>query len=379
MSVTADTLLSLTRMSLGKDSVDSLPNVVSIPWNEVYEQALVQGVCALCSSVVAERGETWGLDEDLRFEWLGQTMVVERLYARQLKSISKLAHFYAESGLSMMLLKGYGLSLNYPVSQRRPVGDIDIFLMNQSDEGRNNRFSAWQLGDRSVHERLGIDVDEGHEHHTTFVFEGHVVENHYDFINTKASWTGRWVEAKLKELATSDVREVPVGVGKDGLPIRMFLPSPDFNAIFLMRHMGQHCASERILLRHLLDWALFLEHFSSQVHWNWVVPFWKQIGILEFARCVNRICCDSLGFDEALFHGQLSSDEALSARVLNDILSPEFDEMKPQGGLMKVVFFKTRRFFANGWKRRLVFKESLFESFILGSIAHLQRFKTIKD
>ena len=83
--------------------------------------------------------------------------------------------------------------------------------------------------------------------------------------------------------------------------------------------------------------------------------------------------------DKDLFHGQLSNDEELVNRVLRDVIHPEFSEEKMNGSLMAALVFKLRRFVANRWKRRMVYKEGVFEQFVLGTYAHLLRFKTIKD
>ena len=161
----------------------------------------------------------------------------------------------------------------------------------------------------------------------------------------------------------------------------VLLPAPDLNAVFVIRHMGQHFAGASISLRHIIDWATFVNGCSdeSNVNWDDTISAWKEMGILEFARCINSICVQWLGMDKDLFHGQLSNDEELVNRVLRDVILPEFSEKKKEGKLVSVLVFKLRRFFANKWKRKLVYKESVFNQFISGSYAHLLRFKTIKD
>lgn len=66
-------------------------------------------------------------------------------------------------------------------------------------------------------------------------------------------------------------------------------------------------------------------------------------------------------------------------RVIEDILHPEFEGDVPRDNKLSVIVFKTRRFCANGWKRKLVYKEGLLSQFRHGSIAHLRRWDTIED
>ena len=74
----------------------------------------------------------------------------------------------------------------------------------------------------------------------------------------------------------------------------------------------------------------------------------------------------------------IERDVNLEERILNDILYAEFDEEKPQGGLFRIVWWKTRRYFANSWKHKLIYNESVLRTFIQSSYSHLLKPKTIK-
>ena len=372
-SPSVEVLFQLLRIALGKEEPSSLPNDVN--WQEVYDLSLKQGVGAIaCDGMLALK--ECSIDEELRYKWMGQSLVIEQKYYQHKKAIAELADFYHRHNIQMMLLKGYGLSLNYPIPEHRPAGDIDIFLKWSQDVSRDDsKIEVWKYGDECVRQELGKKVDSLHEHHTVFQFQGQTVENHYDFINTKGVKSSRFIEARLKKLAMIEGKEVSV-CGHDVL-----LPTPNLNAVFVIRHMGQHFAGASISLRHILDWATFVDRCSdeSNVNWDDTISAWKEMGLLEFTRCINSICVGLLGMDKDLFHGQLSNDEELVNRVLRDVIQPEFSEEKMNGSLMAALVFKLRRFVANRWKRRMVYKEGVFEQFVLGTYAHLLRFKTIKD
>lgn len=82
------------------------------------------------------------------------------------------------------------------------------------------------------------------------------------------------------------------------------------------------------------------------------------MGIYEFFCCINSVCMDYLGFKTYEFPN-ISEDKDIVKRVLEDILSPEFSEEKPGGNIINVILFKIKRFFANSWKRKLVYKEGI--------------------
>lgn len=268
----------------------------------------------------------------------------------------------------MMLLKGYGLSLNYPVPSHRPVGDIDIYL-----------WGRWAEADRMVEEKLGIQVDNSHHHHSVFGFEGYSVENHYDFVNVHSHRSSSSVEALFKGLAQDKGRAVchllPGGT-------EIFLPSPDLNALFIARHCAAHFAAEKMNLRQLLDWALFAAGHHQEVDWN---LFWSEaekMGMEKFVLCINAIAAEQLGFDASIFHtpeefrGFSAHNRVLVARVLEDILSPaDFNAT----GLppVRYIWTRLRCWWHNRWKHRIVYSDSLFSTFFVQLRSHLMKPKTI--
>lgn len=300
-------------------------------------------------------------DRARRMQWVVQMMATERLYAKHEKAMVELARLYATKGVKMMVLKGYGLSLDWPVPAHRAPGDLDIY-----------HFGKWREADNLVAEQCGVEVDEGHEHHTVFNYKGVMVENHYDFINTKAHQDASKIEARLKLLAEKDCREVEV----EGA--RIYLPSADFNAIFLMRHMGQHFAGEHLNLRQVLDWGFFVRAHHEEVDWITTIDFLNEIGIYTFFNQINAICVDYLGFAEADFP-TIERHPQMEKRIMRDVLHPEFDEEKPCGGVAAIVKFKLRRWWRNRWKHRLVYHDSLLVTFATLAWSHLKRFETIKD
>ena len=382
----ANTLFQLLRLALGNKVECNLPS--DIDWQSLIDLSFDQGVAALSVDGLGLMvhdcpNQELEIDkeelEDLKYEWFGATFQAEEDYGQQVEAISSLARIYAQSGISMMLLKGYGLGLNYPIPQHRPTGDIDVYLINDNDDDNHNWLPAWKRGDELIRS-LGIKVDSGHEHHTTFQFQGPhstgsgqvMVENHYDFINTKAHRDAPRIEAKLKELASRECKEhlMPDGT-------KVLLPSADFNVIFLIRHLGQHFAGEHITLRQILDYGLSLQKEGGSVHWSELVPFIKEMGIWTFFNQINAICEDYLGLHLDGIPA-IERDEELERRIIEDVLHPEFAEQKPSG-LIPVLAFKARRWWHNRWKHPLVYDEWLLPMLLTLAWSHLRRMKTIKD
>lgn len=370
MIQTTDALLSLVRCAV-RGHCDGIQSDNSIDWKSVFALANLQAIPVLVAdglqiyltahpNVQPFANESVA-DKQMRIHWLGQVIAYERLYAQHEKAMADLARLYSANGIRMMVLKGYGLSLDWPVPGHRPVGDLDIYL-----------FGKWQAADALVAKDFGIKVDDGHEHHTVFNFKGEAVENHYDFINTKAHRDAPKIEAKLKHLAEKDCREIEVQGAK------IYLPSADFNAIFLMRHMGQHFAGERLNLRQILDWGFFVRAHHCEVDWKETIAFFKEIGLYTFFNQINAICIDYLGFGEDEFPF-VERNGMLEERILGDVLHPEFAEEKPSSGLLNILAFKLKRWWHNRWKHELVYNDKLWVTFVTLALSHLKRIETIKD
>lgn len=376
---TYNLLLTLIRSSFCSYPQEHIP--LPLDLDELMKTASLQAVPILVIDALHKYLEAYPshrpfakdmfADKARRLQLVGQVMAFERMYAKHERAMADLARLYSTRDLRMMVLKGYGLSLDWPISNHRIVGDLDIYISSDKLTDNGN-MPPWQEADAVVSEQCGIKIDDGHEHHTVFCFKGVTVENHYDFINTKAHRDAPKIEAHLKSLAEKNCREIEI----EGTKI--YLPSADFNAIFLMRHMGQHFAGEHLNLRQILDWGFFVKAHSHEVDWNATILFLKEIGLYHFFNHINAICTDNLGFAEDIFP-KIERNHYWEQRILKDILHPEFEDKKPNDGLLAILMFKTKRWWRNRWKHQMVYNDSLLMTFATLAWSHLKRFKTIKD
>lgn len=377
MNITQKTLLYLVNVGLepseGKKSLDWFGVVQDAlkgeEWMELFDLSERQGISAIAldglHSIVKHRslvldGFNLKISSDpqlvyRKFQWLGLAMQMEQMYAEHEAAIASLAKFYGREGVRLMVLKGYGLSLNYPHPNHRPTGDVDTY-----------NFGLQKFADEMLIKKTGIAVDNSHHHHSVFTWKGVMFENHYDFINQYAHRNSKKIEAKLKELADKDVQKVRVG--DDGVEI--YLPSPQFNALFLVRHCAAHFSSIGLSLRQLLDWLLFVKRFHDQVDWQKAYIFYKEHNLMRFVNSMNAIGAKYLGFGSVLNGLEqkigvvvIEKDEALVERMLNDILSPEFTE-REDGSLRSGLWVKPRRWWHNRWKHRITYPDSLLVGFL---------------
>ena len=145
---------------------------------------------------------------------------------------------------------------------------------------------------------------------------------------------------------------------------KVYLPSPNLHALFLIRHMVSHFAAAEITLRQVLEWAFFVEKHTKEVDWDWLLPLLEQYHMKEFFNSINAICVEDLGFSACIFpYVQYLPD--LKQIVLSDILEPEYTAEEPCE-LIKRLVYKYRRWQGNAWKQEMCYGESRWSAFWMG-------------
>ena len=205
-----------------------LPELAKLQWGEIYRLAVRQGTGALIWDALRQLHAMEYLPLSLRVQWAYNVEQIEDRYRKQEKVLAGLSKFYASHSISLMLLKGYGLSFCYPCPEHRECGDIDIWLFGRQREADELLCREW-----------GIRIDEDKHHHTVFLIDGIMVENHYDFLNVHAHASNREIEQLLRTYAEIHGETICL---KD---TEIHLPSPSFNALFLLQ-IGRASCRERV-------------------------------------------------------------------------------------------------------------------------------------
>ena len=346
--------LSLVKLGIGKP-IKNLPCLFD--WRSIYALAAEQGLSAIIIDGIEKLPKKLRPPKDLSLQWIGEVLQrYEHRYPYYEQAIGELAGFYQKQGIKTMILKGYGLSLLYPNPMHRPCGDIDIWNFKKQNEA-----------DEVLTKELGIKVDNSEHHHTVFDWHGFMVENHYDMLNTSAVKTNKKLEPILKELAMDDSNLVFIN------GVKVYLPSANFNALFLLRHLLMHFVACGINLRNILDWGFFWEKKGEDVDVEWLKCVLDDFKMSTFFGIINAICIDNLGFDSSIFPTALFTPE-LKNKVLKDTLSPEFDWTEVHRlSLIPRLVFKYKRWKAGAWKRKLCYDENEWTSFFTSVWSHIEK------
>ena len=373
-------LLNLIKIALGKSTKCALPN--ALEWNILFDMSMKQCVPSLVldglnKSLASEPCQgNKGIGKMDKLKWLSMVLNMERLYTKHENVIAELAAFYQRAGYQMMLLKGYGLSKYWPIPNHRPTGDIDIYLMHMNSDGKEKSQPAWKCADKLMTEKLGIQVDNSHHHHSVFTYKGIMVENHYDFINVHSHRSNRWIENEFKTLALKGNEEFTFDNGA-----KLLFPSPLLNCLFVARHNASHFAAEHLNLRQLLDWVLFVEERHKDIDWDYFWSMAKKMGMEKFVLCIAFIAIEQLSFEKDIFHipnefkDFQKCEHDLIDKVLDNILHPT-DEANDGKGIAYVIN-RYKLWKNNLWKHRIVYSDSVVSTFCAQIKSHLMKPATI--
>ena len=351
-----ESFLQLVRLGIGTSKDARIYK--DVDWVKLKALANRQGLSAVVLDGIDRlntnsSNSTNTLPVAMKLEWIGEVLQnYEQRYRQYQNAISSLAGFYNQHGFKMMVLKGYACSLDWPMPEHRPCGDMDI----------------WQFGDQkeadvTIASEKGVKVDDSHHHHTVFEGQGFTVENHYDFINVYQHKSHKELEMVFKDLGKDDTHYVEV----DGE--RVYLPSPNLHALFLIKHNLLHFVSGEMTFRQLLDWTFFVKKHKSEIDWEWLNKQLETYGMKEMFNIINAICVGELGFAVDLFP-TVQFDPNLKDRIVRDMFNPEFSEEIPHG-LLKRFAWRYRHWKVTEWKHDLCFTDSMWSSFWSGVWGHL--------
>lgn len=350
-----ESFFQLIRLGIGHRSDHILGD---INWSDIQVLAERQGLSAIVVDGVERLSVTQRPPKEILLQWIGDVLQnYEHRYKQYKDAIGSLAGFYNSQGFKMMLLKGYACGLNWPKPNHRPYGDIDV----------------WQFGEQAKADKAlldkGIEVDNSHHHHSVFNWGNFMVENHYDFINVYHHKSNRGLESIFKKLGMDDKHYIEMNGEK------VYLPSPNLHALFLLKHTMNDFTSFSMTLRQVLDWAFFVEKHSKEIDWVWLNEQLENYHMTDFFNTINAICVEELGFDAVIFHNIQFKPE-LKERVLNDIIAPEYKVEEPSLLIPRLIY-KYKRWKGNTWKHEFCYQESMWSSFWYGVWGHLLKPKSI--
>lgn len=201
-----------------------------------------------------------------------------------------------------IILKGCASASYYSAPVLRTMGDVD-FLVSPKDVERtgdmlkSEGFTPW---------------DANHICHIVYTREDAHLEMHFEPAGVPEGKAGEIVRELL-----SDVFKESKLVEVAGF--EMCLPSDFHHGLILLLHTMRHLTSEGIGLRHLLDWAVFVNSFSDEEFREMFEEDLTKAGLWRTAQLLTLVSVKYLGIEHKSCAGE--SDNELLEKIMADILS----------------------------------------------------------
>lgn len=280
----------LILISLGKqDEFSKQPS--SNDWKGLLEEAKKQSVVGVLLSGIERLSASQRPPELTLMAWFGYTNIMVRRNKLLDKRAAELAAILKDGGFSSCILKGQGVARLYPQPERRQCGDIDAWVIAES-EIQPDRYKIlsylkkkkYHLGRVVVHH---VDAD---------IFEDVPVEIHFSPCYAFSPFRFRKYNQIFKREAKRQCLQFDEQLGFSH-------PTNEFNAVFSMMHIFKHLYHEGIGLRQLMDYYYILMVLSDNERKN-VMGILKWLGLKRFTAVVMYV-------QQKMFH--IDSDKMLCA------------------------------------------------------------------
>ena len=327
----------LLRAAIGTEPFSGR-SITSDEWWALYKMCTVHGVKAVVFDFVRQLPKSEAPDRALLMQWLSAATGVEQTMRRMQMAAEEFADAMEKREIPVVVLKGLAFAQYYPNPLHRECGDLDCYMMGKKEEGD---LAAVELGGK---------VEEAGYKHSHLIYKGLTIENHRFFTDFDNTPTGIRTEQALGEL----MQEAHIYIGGS----KLYCPSVNFNALFLLKHAQGHFMDEGIRMRHVLDWALFLKAKQQEVDWLRILPMLETTHTAQFAGLMTAIAIRHLHVD-VHHEGLLALAEQAEPQMVDDVLADIMGEQPAiyVDGLWHKVKRILRRF-RRMWKFRLLASES---------------------
>lgn len=266
-------------------------------WNEVFNEAQQQAVLRIACNAATKLS----VPDGVRSKWqiaalnnLRNNIIIENNHIQ-------LHNWLESAGIPYVVLKGCSSAYYYPSPIDRAMGDVD-FLVKKSDLERAgeilkaNGLKPWEVD---------------HICHIVYRKPKMHLEMHFDLSGVPHGKPGELVHKYIEDIFEKSFISNTVNGS-------MCLPSKFHHGLIILLHTSHHLTGEGIGLRHLCDWAVFLDSCSNEEFKALFENKFKAIGMWKFASVLSAICIKYLGCKTKSC--LMDIDAELSKQLVEDIL-----------------------------------------------------------
>ncbi len=275
-----------------------------IDWEGVIKESKSQAVTAVAFQNPKSFSE---MDKEVQNE-LSKYVTVRFMKNVKIRQNHAYLHkLMNDAGIKYCVLKGTASAHYYPQPLLRSMGDVDFYV------DRNDVETTKQL---LFAEGFELDrINNGERgHHMVFRKNGKHLELHFEIAGIPDSPVGDIIRDYFNdiiELSNESVEEY----------VTYTNPSAFHHGLVMLLHMQHHIVTEGIGLRHLCDWAVFINKFNNNEFTDLYKETLERSGLWNFARIISLVACICLKLPKQDWMSEESSDTEIAEGIAIDILS----------------------------------------------------------
>ena len=271
----------------------------ALDWETVMQESCQQAVALQVFDVVGKYRRY--MPETVYQDWFRIAMKSMRNNLRVQQGQKELVQLLEKGGYPYVILKGTAAAAWYPRPELRTLGDVDFLIDPAHKEKLDQKLVA-----------AGY-VGGGYEHgcHVVYRKPGVHLEMHVEPAGIPCG------ESEL--LIREYLKDVPYrGIAYQFEGAEGYHPQAADHGLILLLHIQHHMLGSGLGLRHLCDWAVFVQGTYRQEFWeNRLLPLLREIGLLRFAAVMTKVSAKYLG---SVCPGWAYADETVVDMVIEDIL-----------------------------------------------------------
>ena len=209
----------------------------------------------------------------------------------------------SEADIPYCIIKGIASAKYYPDLSERSLGDVD-FLIRSEDKDRV----------------LAIMTEKGYEareeegsHHVVLENRNARFELHIEPPGMphgeKYAYAKECMDSILEEAAAFNDQMVTC-----------ICPSGFHHGMILLMHTMHHMLGEGVGLRHICDWAVFLEYMGERFQDVFEKPL-RRLGLWRFASILSLVSAQYLGATVRPWMPQTKEDKAIARGIMVDVFN----------------------------------------------------------
>lgn len=296
--------LHLLRSALWNSDADLSLFKKGVDWDDILRIAEKQGTISLVASAIRRLEDLGVREEVLPNDIINKCVTLQfsviKTTSSVIPTLNSVVRVLHEKGINPILLKGQAVAAYYLKPEFRYCGDIDLYLGKDKSEQAFNILKEYEQFEDDSH---------GHEKHFNMKWQGTEVELHRSAIGLIDTKDNRalyeWTEQELKD----NTRTLRIG------DVDVTVPSPLFDAIFVMQHLWWHFVNDGTGIRQFCDWTMCLYQVADGLDKKELRSLLQRFGLLGIWQTFGHVAVEQLGLPREKFPLYINKKKFIARKI----------------------------------------------------------------